>query len=86
MTAAQRATKAAIDALRDGALFAVIEGTNVARVVYPTGPRLVAATPETRRAAKKAVSLLRAGGARGWVSGWNWPAACSPTTRRPCGT
>jgi VWA domain-containing protein len=62
MTAAQRATKAAINALRDGALFAVIEGTNAARVVYPNGPRLVAATPDTRRAARKAVSLLRASG------------------------
>nr|QEO73975.1 hypothetical protein [uncultured bacterium] len=62
IAAAQRATKAAIDALRDGALFAVIEGTHIARVVYPTGPRLVAATPETRRAAKKAVNQLRANG------------------------
>ncbi|QQQ78711.1 VWA domain-containing protein [Saccharothrix sp. 6-C] len=62
IAAAQRATKAAIDALRDGALFAVIEGTHLARVIYPTGPRLVAATPATRRAAKKAVSQLQAGG------------------------
>ncbi|MFI9812669.1 VWA domain-containing protein [Saccharothrix variisporea] len=62
IAAAQRATKAAIDALRDGALFAVIEGTHTARVVYPTGPRLVAATPQTRRAAKKAVGRLQASG------------------------
>jgi Ca-activated chloride channel family protein len=62
MAAAQRATNAAIDALRDGALFAVIEGTDVARVVYPSGPRLVAANPDTRRAAKKAVRLLRGSG------------------------
>lgn len=62
LAAAQRATKAAIDALRDGALFAVIEGTHNARVVYPTGRSLVPATPETRRAAKNAVSVLRANG------------------------
>ncbi|MFE2753668.1 VWA domain-containing protein [Actinosynnema sp. NPDC059335] len=62
IAAAQRATSAAIDALRDGALFAVVEGTHGARVVYPTGPRLVAATPETRRAAKNAVRALKAGG------------------------
>jgi hypothetical protein len=79
MAAAQRATNAAIDALRDGALFAVIEGTQTARVVYPTGPRLVTATPVTRRAAKNSVKLLKAGGgtrmgewlelARGLLSG-----------------
>ncbi|MER5262087.1 vWA domain-containing protein [Actinosynnema sp. NPDC002837] len=79
MASAQRATSAAIDALRDGALFAVIEGTQAARVVYPAGPRLVAATAETRRAAKNAVRQLRAGGgtrmgewlelARGLLSG-----------------
>lgn len=79
IVAAQRATSAAIDALRDGALFAVIEGTHTARVVYPTGPRLVAANDGTRRAAKNAVRLLKAGGgtrvsewlelARGLLSG-----------------
>lgn len=62
MAAAQRATSAAIDALRDGALFAVIEGTHDARVVYPAGPRLIAATQKTRRDAKNAVRLLKAGG------------------------
>jgi hypothetical protein len=79
MAAAQRATSAAIDALRDGALFAVIEGTQDARVAYPAGPRLVAATEATRRAAKNAVRQLEAGGgtrvgewlelARGLLSG-----------------
>ncbi|CRK55124.1 hypothetical protein [Alloactinosynnema sp. L-07] len=59
--AAQKATKAAIDALRDGAMFAVVQGTNTARVVYPpTG--LAVANPQTKRAAKLAVSDLRASG------------------------
>jgi Ca-activated chloride channel family protein len=62
LAAAQRATRAAIDTLRDGALFAVIEGTDVARMVYPTAPGLIAATPDTRRAAKDAVVKLRANG------------------------
>ncbi|MBW4720392.1 VWA domain-containing protein [Saccharothrix obliqua] len=62
LTAAQRATRAAIDALRDGALFAVVEGTHTSRVVYPAGPRLAVANRETRQAAKNAVALLRANG------------------------
>lgn len=62
IAAAQRATRAAIDALRDGALFAVIEGTSVARMVYPIVPGLVAATSVTRQAAKNAVTKLCADG------------------------
>ena len=37
ITAAKEATCAAIDCIRDGAEFAVIAGTDVARDVYPTG-------------------------------------------------
>lgn len=62
IAAARRATAAAIDALRDGALFAVVAGTEVARVVYPPGPRLARATPAERAQAKAAVSRLRADG------------------------
>jgi hypothetical protein len=62
IAAAQRATRTAIDVLRDGALFAVVEGTDGARMIYPTAPELVAATPETRLAAKNAVAGLRADG------------------------
>ncbi len=62
LTAAQRATRAAIDALRDGALFAVVEGTHTARMVYPTTPVLVAADRESRKAAKQAVGGLIADG------------------------
>jgi hypothetical protein len=62
IAAAQRATRAAIDALRDGALFAVVEGTHTARMVYPVEPAVVAATGASRSAAKQAVSRLTAGG------------------------
>jgi Ca-activated chloride channel family protein len=62
MNAARKATAAAVDALRDGALFAVVEGTHLARVVYPDRPELIAATPETRDAAKKVARHLEATG------------------------
>jgi Ca-activated chloride channel family protein len=62
IAAARRATAAAIDALRDGVFFAVIAGTHFARVVYPLEHRLVAASPETKRAAKDAVKRLVANG------------------------
>jgi von Willebrand factor type A domain len=62
LAAAQRATRAAIDIIRDGARFAVVEGTHAARMVYPNSPELVTATPKTRSAAKKAVADLRANG------------------------
>ncbi|GLZ40694.1 VWA domain-containing protein [Actinokineospora sp. NBRC 105648] len=61
IAAARRATKAAVDALRDGALFAVIEGTQGARQVYPARG-LVRANAQTRRAAKAAVQGLSASG------------------------
>jgi von Willebrand factor type A domain len=63
IAAARHATAAAIDALRDGVFFAVVEGTHTARTVYPTEQRLIAATPETKTAAKKAVRHLIANGA-----------------------
>ncbi|GLY47725.1 vWA domain-containing protein [Lentzea sp. NBRC 102530] len=62
LRAAQEATAAAIDALRDGAFFAVVEGTHAARVIYPKDDRLVAATAATRAAAKRAVRRLTASG------------------------
>ena len=40
MRAAREATSAAIDCIRDGVIFAVISGTNNARVIYPPGARL----------------------------------------------
>jgi hypothetical protein len=57
--AAQRATGAALDALRDGTLFAVIAGADDAYEVYPQHGRLAPASDETRAAAKRAVAQLR---------------------------
>jgi hypothetical protein len=62
ISAARNATAAAIDALRDGVFFAVVEGSHTARMVYPTDPHLVAATSETRGRAKAAVRRLVASG------------------------
>ncbi|MEV7284031.1 VWA domain-containing protein [Streptomyces sp. NPDC093252] len=62
MRGARDATAAAIDALRDGVEFAVIDGTHVAREVYPGGGRLAVASPATRDLAKQALRRLSAGG------------------------
>lgn len=62
LVAAKQATAAAIDALRDGVRFAVVAGTDTARVVYPRVRELVVADPRTRAEAKQAVRRLRADG------------------------
>ncbi|NUP47195.1 MAG: VWA domain-containing protein [Catenulispora sp.] len=62
MMAAKEATKVAIDTLSDGAYFAVVAGTEGARVVYPTGGHLLRADYQTRAQAKDAVSRLAANG------------------------
>ncbi len=62
MAAARQATKAAIDAIRDGVPFAVVAGTHVARMVFPGTEYLVPADASTRAAAKAAVDRLTAGG------------------------
>lgn len=64
---AREATVAAIDAIRDGVAFAVIEGTGHADVVYPAernpaGPSMAIADPRTKAAAKRAARNLQAGG------------------------
>ncbi len=48
IVAAREATKAAIDVLRDGVLFAVVGGTEVARTIYPTQIGLARADAATR--------------------------------------
>jgi hypothetical protein len=63
IAAARRATAAAIDALREGVFFAVVEGTHTARTTYPIERKLVVATSETKNAAKGAVRRLEANGA-----------------------
>jgi hypothetical protein len=62
LDAARQATCAAIECVRDGAEFAVIAGTDVARRVYPTDQRLAIATAETRAAAQAATRRLGANG------------------------
>jgi hypothetical protein len=57
-----RATKAAVDALPDGTLFAVVSGTAMATMVYPYEEKLAVADNTTRRAAKRDVDRLRARG------------------------
>jgi hypothetical protein len=61
--AAREATSVAIDCLRDGVMFAVISGTDVARLVYPREERLVPASDTTRAEAKHAAAgLVTSGG------------------------
>ncbi|MEU6814965.1 VWA domain-containing protein [Streptomyces sp. NPDC046860] len=62
MRNARDATAAAIDTLRDGVRFGVVDGTHVAREVYPGGGRLAVADPATRAQAKQALRRLSAGG------------------------
>ncbi len=62
IAAARKATVAAIDALRDDVLFAVVQGSGTARVVYPDQPRLVPANPQTRAGAHEAAKGLIASG------------------------
>ncbi|MFK4110592.1 VWA domain-containing protein [Streptomyces sp. NPDC002176] len=62
MRNARDATAAAIDTLRDGTHFGIVDGTHVAREVYPGGGRLAVADPTTRAQAKQALRRLSAGG------------------------
>ncbi|HWW52462.1 MAG TPA: VWA domain-containing protein, partial [Acidimicrobiales bacterium] len=60
--AALEATAKAIDCLRDGVWFAVIQGTGDAAMAYPGSQTLMQATPDSKRAAKAAVAQLQAAG------------------------
>lgn len=73
MIAAKQATAAAVDALRDGVSFAVIAGTDQARMVYPQQGGLVPADARTRAAAKSAINSLKAGGGTA-IGRWLWLA------------
>ena len=59
---ARQAAKAAVDGLRDGALFAIVAGTGHGTCIFPRSPGLVRATDETRRAAMAAIDRLSADG------------------------
>ena len=60
--AARRATAAAVEAIRDGVWFAVIEGREQASQVYPAAGRLVEANSSSRAEAQKVVSRIQPGG------------------------
>ncbi len=63
IAAARRAAAAAVDVLRDGTRFALVEGTDRARVVYPRTERMAVAGPDSRAdAAHVASGLVAAGG------------------------
>lgn len=62
MSAARRATAAAVDALREGVRFAIVEGTATARLRYPLDGRLATADAETRAAARQAAAGMVASG------------------------
>ncbi|WP_020666479.1 VWA domain-containing protein [Amycolatopsis nigrescens] len=59
---AKLAVAAAVESLRDGVAFAVVEGTETARMVYPSVREFAVASAATRRAATEAVRGLRADG------------------------
>lgn len=62
LSSAKQATAAAIDTLRDGVEFAVVAGTDEARLVYPYQHGMVVSSPQTRAEAKGAVEKLAANG------------------------
>jgi Mg-chelatase subunit ChlD len=62
LRAAQQATAAAIDCIREGVSFAVIAGTKLAHKVYPPQGSLAPASAATRAEAKQAVAALQAQG------------------------
>ncbi|MFI7670549.1 VWA domain-containing protein [Nocardia sp. NPDC049526] len=59
---ARRATLAALDVLKDGTRFAIIEGTSLARLTYPSDKPSVPVNRDTRAAARRALDKLRPNG------------------------
>jgi von Willebrand factor type A C-terminal domain/von Willebrand factor type A domain len=57
---ARRAAQVAVETIRDGVAFAVIAGTETARLAYPGRPRLATMNARTRPAATKAIRGLKA--------------------------
>jgi hypothetical protein len=63
LNAAQQATAAAVECIRDGVLFAVVAGSHEALTVYPSDGGLSVASPQTRReAAEAALRVVADGG------------------------
>lgn len=85
LKAARQATGAALDALRDGTLFAVIAGNETALELYPRHGSLARASVETRAAAKRAVAELDPTGGTAigsWLRLADQLFATTPATRR----
>ncbi|WP_181696307.1 VWA domain-containing protein [Nocardia sp. GTS18] len=59
---ARTATRAALDEIPDGTAFAIIEGTESARMIYPAGALSAPADHTHRTAAKRALDRLRPDG------------------------
>ncbi|MEV0592733.1 vWA domain-containing protein [Nonomuraea cavernae] len=59
---ARQAASTAVQSLRDGVFFAVVSGTDTARVIYPQGRQLVRASRATRTEAQNAIGRLSAHG------------------------
>ncbi len=74
IVAARNATMAAIEAIRDDVLFAVIGGTDHARIIYPEQISLARANPQTRQAAQQAVSGVQPRGGTA-IGSWLLAAA-----------
>ncbi|MEU7041226.1 VWA domain-containing protein [Streptomyces varsoviensis] len=62
IAAARRATAAAVRLLRDGTRFAIVEGTERARVAFPSGGELAVAGPDSKERAVRAAYRLDATG------------------------
>jgi hypothetical protein len=62
ITSAIAAAQTAVDTLRDGVHFAIVAGTERARMVYPATHELIPVDASTRRAAKAALTGLQADG------------------------
>jgi von Willebrand factor type A domain/von Willebrand factor type A C-terminal domain len=59
---ARQATGVAVDMLNDDVAFAVVAGTETARMVYPSSPAMVPSSPRTREDARTAIRKLMANG------------------------
>ncbi len=62
ITEARRATVAAIECIRDGARFAIVDGDDRGRLIYPRQGKLAESNPGSRSEAAGAVRRLRSGG------------------------
>jgi hypothetical protein len=62
IAAARNAAVAAVDALREGTYFAVVQGTDHAEMCYPTTQRMAVADMHTRAEAKERIGAMAASG------------------------